>query len=134
MAAIVAGPEFQLRSWKRTVRDYSYQKHTGGFSWYCVTMREGRRRPRGDRDPRTGDRRGNAVVAETYHKLRKHKGVSEEAARENARLPHFFGALMVRAWGSQGEGMVAAPQRAAQALGSLGDCATHRPDHLIRAI
>ena len=70
---------------------------------YCVTMREGRRRPRGDRDPRTGDRRGNAVVAETYHKLRKHKGVSEEAARENARLPHFFGALMVRAWGSQGK-------------------------------
>ena len=70
---------------------------------YLVTGREGRRRPRGDRDPRTGDR-VNAVVAETYHKLRKHKGVSEEAAREKARLPHFFGALIVRAWGSQGGG------------------------------
>jgi phosphate acetyltransferase len=40
--------------------------------------------------------------AATYYKLRKHKGVSEEAAREKARLPHYFGALMVQAGAAEG--------------------------------
>ena len=40
--------------------------------------------------------------AATYYTLRKHKGVSEEAAREKARLPHYFGALMVRAGAAEG--------------------------------
>jgi hypothetical protein len=66
------------------------------------------------------------VVAETCHKLLRLKGVSEEAAREKARLPHFFGALMCGPGAAEEEGMVAAPQRAAQTPGSLADCVTHR--------
>ena len=54
--------------------------------------------------------------------------------RRKSPASDFLGALMVRAWAAKEEGMVAAPQRAAQALGSLADCATHRLDHLIRAI
>lgn len=67
------------------------------FLMYCVTGRRGFGLNYAGieiREPATGV---DAVVAETYHKLRKHKGVSEEAAREKAQLPHFFGALMVQA-------------------------------------
>jgi phosphate acetyltransferase len=37
-----------------------------------------------------------------YHDLRKHKGITTEAARERAALPHYFGALMVRAGEADG--------------------------------
>jgi phosphate acetyltransferase len=37
-----------------------------------------------------------------YHELRKHKGISTDAARERAALPHYFGALMVRAGEADG--------------------------------
>ncbi|MGE0454131.1 MAG: phosphate acetyltransferase [Vicinamibacteria bacterium] len=42
------------------------------------------------RDPR------RARYASAYHELRKHKGVSPEAAAERVSLPHFFAALMLR--------------------------------------
>jgi len=42
--------------------------------------------------------------AGAYFELRRHKGVTPEAAAERARLPHYFGALMVHA--GQAEGMV----------------------------
>jgi phosphate acetyltransferase len=35
--------------------------------------------------------------AVSYHELRRHKGVTAEAAATKARLPHYFGALMLRA-------------------------------------
>jgi phosphate acetyltransferase len=47
------------------------------------------------RDPRT-DAKAPAYAA-AYHELRRHKGVTAEAAAEKARLPHYFGALMVQA-------------------------------------
>jgi phosphate acetyltransferase len=42
--------------------------------------------------------------AEAYFELRKHKGVTVETAREKVTLPHYFGALMVRA--GHADGMV----------------------------
>lgn len=36
------------------------------------------------------------TYVETYFELRKHKGISLEYARERLKLPHFFGAMMVR--------------------------------------
>jgi phosphate acetyltransferase len=45
-------------------------------------------------DPETSPLR--AVFAETYHELRKHKGVTEELALETAGDPTYFGALMVQ--------------------------------------
>ena len=38
-----------------------------------------------------------AEYAEAYHELRRHKGMTPEAAATKARLPHYFGALMLRA-------------------------------------
>ncbi|HSD29325.1 MAG TPA: phosphate acetyltransferase [Vicinamibacteria bacterium] len=46
-------------------------------------------------DPRS-DAKAPAYAA-AYHEVRKHKGVSPEAAAEKASLPHYFGALMVHA-------------------------------------
>jgi phosphate acetyltransferase len=40
--------------------------------------------------------------AAAYQELRKHKGVTLEAARERAALPHYFGALMIRAGDAAG--------------------------------
>lgn len=40
--------------------------------------------------------------ASAYFELRRHKGVTLEAAREKALLPHYFGALMVRAGAAAG--------------------------------
>jgi phosphate acetyltransferase len=40
--------------------------------------------------------------ASIYYELRKHKGISKEAAEEKARLPHYFGVLMVRAGAAEG--------------------------------
>jgi phosphate acetyltransferase len=40
--------------------------------------------------------------AEAYHELRRHKGVTPEAAAAKARLPHYFGALMLRAGAADG--------------------------------
>lgn len=45
------------------------------------------------RDPETDQ--ALASYEETYFELRRHKGVSREAARARVRLPHYFGALMV---------------------------------------
>jgi phosphate acetyltransferase len=47
------------------------------------------------RDPRTDPKA--PAYAGVYHELRKHKGMTVEAAAEKARLPHYFGALMVQA-------------------------------------
>jgi len=47
-------------------------------------------------DPRGDD------FARAYLELRRHKGVTEEVARERARLPHFFAALMVHAGEADG--------------------------------
>jgi phosphate acetyltransferase len=47
------------------------------------------------RDPRS-DAKAPAYAA-AYHELRRHKGLSAEAAAEKALLPHYFGALMVQA-------------------------------------
>jgi len=52
------------------------------------------------RDPAT-DPKAPAYAA-TYHELRRHKGVTPEAATEKARLPHYFGALMVQAGDARG--------------------------------
>ena len=52
------------------------------------------------RDPRTDG--SSAEFARSYHELRRHKGVTPEAARERAALPHYFGALMVRAGAADG--------------------------------
>ncbi len=54
------------------------------------------------RDPARDERLSE--YAQTYFELRKHKGVSGEVAREKATLPHYFGALMVRA--GHADGMV----------------------------
>jgi phosphate acetyltransferase len=40
--------------------------------------------------------------AEAYCELRRHKGMTEELARERAGLPHYFAALMVRAGDAEG--------------------------------
>jgi phosphate acetyltransferase len=47
------------------------------------------------RDPATDPRRGDFEA--DYVELRKHKGVTPEKARERVGLPHYFGALAVRA-------------------------------------
>jgi phosphate acetyltransferase len=47
------------------------------------------------RDPRTDDAAAGHATA--YHELRRHKGVTPEAARDKVALPHYFGAMMVRA-------------------------------------
>jgi phosphate acetyltransferase len=52
------------------------------------------------RDPRNDQ--SLTDYAKKYHELRKHKGISTEAARERAALPHYFGALMVRAGEADG--------------------------------
>ncbi len=52
------------------------------------------------RDPETDPRR-TEFEAE-YLSLRKHKGMTPELAREKVALPHFFGALAVRAGEAQG--------------------------------
>ena len=45
-----------------------------------------------------------ARFAQRYFELRRHKGVSEEAAAARVRQPHYFGALMVEA--GEADGMV----------------------------
>jgi phosphotransacetylase len=40
--------------------------------------------------------------ARAYHELRKHKGITPEGAAAKARLPHYFGALMVQAGAADG--------------------------------
>jgi phosphate acetyltransferase len=40
--------------------------------------------------------------AAAYQELRRHKGVTPEAAATKARLPHYFGALLVRAGAADG--------------------------------
>ena len=52
------------------------------------------------RDPRTDT--ALTGYASNYHELRKHKGMTPEAARERAALPHYFGALMVRSGSAAG--------------------------------
>jgi phosphate acetyltransferase len=52
------------------------------------------------RDPRDDPARG--AFAEAYLELRRKKGVTEELARERVALPHYFGALMVRAGEADG--------------------------------
>ena len=47
------------------------------------------------RDPATDPRRGDFEA--DYVELRRHKGMTPEKARERVALPHFFGALVVRA-------------------------------------
>jgi phosphate acetyltransferase len=47
-------------------------------------------------DPRVAEH------VETYHGLRKHKGVTPEAAAAKVRLPHYYAALLVRAGGADG--------------------------------
>ena len=54
------------------------------------------------RDPRADAAQEEYAAA--YQELRKHKGVTLEAARERAALPHYFGALMVR--GGHAAGLV----------------------------
>jgi phosphate acetyltransferase len=49
-----------------------------------------------ERDP------GLSEYAQAYYELRKHKGVTLQAAATKARLPHYFGALMVRAGAADG--------------------------------
>ena len=52
------------------------------------------------RDPATDPE--TAAFAATYHDLRKHKGLTLEAAVAKARLPHYFGALMVQSGAAHG--------------------------------
>jgi phosphate acetyltransferase len=40
--------------------------------------------------------------ADTYFELRKHKGITPEAAREKINLPHYFAALLVKAGEADG--------------------------------
>ena len=54
----------------------------------------------GVRDPRTDQ--SLTGYASNYHELRRHKGVTAEAARERAALPHYFGAMMLRAGDAAG--------------------------------
>jgi phosphate acetyltransferase len=42
--------------------------------------------------------------AKTYYELRKHKGITESDAKVKTKLPHYFGALMVK--NGQADGMV----------------------------
>jgi phosphate acetyltransferase len=51
-------------------------------------------------DPRTD--MTHAEYASAYHEIRKHKGMTPEGARERAALPHYFGALMLRAGDAAG--------------------------------
>ncbi len=52
------------------------------------------------RDP-TADAEAPAYAA-AYRESRKHKGVTAEAAKDRLRLPHYFGASMVRAGAAEG--------------------------------
>jgi phosphate acetyltransferase len=52
------------------------------------------------RDPVVDPRRD--AFARTYFEARRHKGVTEETARERAALPHYFAALMVQAGEADG--------------------------------
>ena len=52
------------------------------------------------RDPRNDQ--SLTEYARNYHELRKHKGVTPDVARERAALPHYFGALMLRAGDAAG--------------------------------
>ena len=54
------------------------------------------------RDPASDARRADFEAE--YLELRKHKGVTAEKAKERVALPHFFGALAVRA--GEAAGMV----------------------------
>ena len=54
------------------------------------------------RDPATDPRRGDFEA--DYLELRRHKGMTPEKAKERVALPHFFGALAVRA--GEAAGMV----------------------------
>lgn len=54
------------------------------------------------RDPETDPRREDFVAE--YVELRKHKGMTPEKAQAKVSLPHYFGALMVRA--GEADGMV----------------------------
>jgi len=47
---------------------------------------------------------GFAALAARYHELRKHKGVTPEAASERAKQPHYYAALAVAA--GEADGMV----------------------------
>jgi phosphate acetyltransferase len=47
------------------------------------------------RDPRTDP--SLTGYASNYHEIRRHKGVTPESARDKVALPHYFGAMMVRA-------------------------------------
>ena len=51
-----------------------------------------------DHDPKATEH------AKTYYELRKHKGVTPEAAAARVRAPHYFAALLVR--GGEADGMV----------------------------
>ena len=52
------------------------------------------------RDPASDARR--ADCARAYFEARRHKGLTEEAARERALLPHYFAALLVQAGEADG--------------------------------
>ena len=52
------------------------------------------------RDPSADARRSD--YARTYFEARRHKGISEEAARERALRPHYFAALLVQAGEADG--------------------------------
>lgn len=54
-------------------------------------------------DPETSSRLND--FCNTYYELRKHKGVTLQIAAQRVRLPHYFGALMVRH--GDADGMVA---------------------------
>ncbi len=56
----------------------------------------------GVRDPAADP--AHEAFATSYLELRRHKGMTPELARERAALPHYFGALMVRA--GEADGMV----------------------------
>lgn len=43
-----------------------------------------------------------AKYADTYFELRKHKGITAEFAEQRVKLPHYFGALMVRLGAADG--------------------------------
>jgi phosphate acetyltransferase len=49
-----------------------------------------------ERDPRLSE------YAAAYFELRRHKGLTTEAAAAKARLPHYFGALMIHAGAADG--------------------------------
>jgi len=80
---ILIGPEDQLKERARSV----------GLDLGGIEIRDPHRDPRA------------AEHASAYFERRKHKGITAEAATEKARLPHYFGALMVA--GGEAAGMVA---------------------------